>query len=280
MNEMKKKRLVSVLSLVAASALLLVGCGSKSSSDSASKTTTITVGASANPHAKILEHVKPQLKKEGVNLKVKVFDDYVMPNKALASKELDANYFQHIPFLNNWNKKNNGSLVSAGGVHLEPIGVYSKKYKNLKDLPNNSTVLVSSNVADYGRVLQIFKDAGLITIKKGTNLETATFDDIATNKKNLKFKHTYEAKLMPKLYQSNEGAATVINANYAVQAGLNPSKDSIALEKKSSPYVNIVAVRKGDKNKAAIKKLMKALQSEKTQNWIKKEYDGGVLPAK
>lgn len=277
---MKKKRLVSLLSIAAASALLLVGCGSKSSSDSASKTTTITVGASANPHAKILEHVKPQLKKEGVNLKVKVFDDYVMPNKALASKELDANYFQHIPFLNNWNKKNNGSLVSAGGVHLEPIGVYSKKYKNLKDLPNNSTVLVSSNVADYGRVLQIFKDAGLITIKKGTNLETATFDDIATNKKNLKFKHTYEAKLMPKLYQSNEGAATVINANYAVQAGLNPSKDSIALEKKSSPYVNIVAVRKGDKNKAAIKKLMKALQSEKTQNWIKKEYDGGVLPAK
>lgn len=275
---MKKKRLVSLLSIAATSVLLLVGCGSKDSSSQ--KTTTITVGASANPHAKILEHVKPQLKKEGINLKVKVFDDYVMPNKALASKELDANYFQHKPFLNNWNKKNKGSLVNAGGVHLEPIGVYSKKYKNLKDLPQNSTVLVSSNVADYGRVLQIFKDAGLITVKKGVNLETATFDDIATNKKNLKFKHTYEAKLMPKLYESNEAAATVINANYAVQAGLNPPKDSIALEKKSSPYVNVVAVRKGDTKKPAIKKLMKALQSDSTQNWIKKQYKGGVLPAK
>lgn len=275
---MKKKRLVTLLSVAAASALLLVGCGSKSTSEN--KTTTITVGASATPHAKILEHVKPQLKKEGINLKVKVFDDYVMPNKALASKDLDANYFQHLPFLNNWNKKNNGTLVNAGGVHLEPIGVYSKKYKNLKDLPNNATVLVSNSVADYGRVLQIFKDAGLITIKKGVNLETATFNDIQTNKKNLKFKHTYEPKLMPKLYQADEAQATVINANYAVQAGLNPTKDSVALEKKSSPYVNIVAVRKGDTKKTAIKKLMKALQSKSTQDWIKKEYKGGVLPAK
>lgn len=277
---MKKNRLGSLAAIVAASALLLVGCGSKSSDNAAQKTTTITVGASSTPHAKILEHVKPQLKKEGIDLKVKVFDDYVMPNKALASKELDANYFQHKPFLNNWNKKNNGTLVNAGGVHLEPIGVYSQKYKNLKDLPANSTVLVSSSVADYGRVLQIFKDAGLITVKKGVNMETANFDDIATNKKHLKFKHTYEPKLMPKLYEANEAAATVINANYAVQAGLDPQKDSIALEKKSSPYVNIVAVRKGDTKKAAIKKLMKALQSKDTQDWIKKEYKGGVLPAK
>ncbi|GKS81571.1 lipoprotein [Ligilactobacillus pabuli] len=277
---MKKNRLGSLAAIVAASALLLVGCGSKSSDNAVQKTTTITVGASSTPHAKILEHVKPQLKKEGIDLKVKVFDDYVMPNKALASKELDANYFQHKPFLNNWNKKNNGTLVNAGGVHLEPIGVYSQKYKNLKDLPANSTVLVSSSVADYGRVLQIFKDAGLITVKKGVNMETANFDDIATNKKHLKFKHTYEPKLMPKLYEANEAAATVINANYAVQAGLDPQKDSIALEKKSSPYVNIVAVRKGDTKKAAIKKLMKALQSKDTQDWIKKEYKGGVLPAK
>lgn len=277
---MKKNRLGSLAAIVAASALLLVGCGSKSSDNAAQKTTTITVGASSTPHAKILEHVKPQLKKEGIDLKVKVFDDYVMPNKALASKELDANYFQHKPFLNNWNKKNNGTLVNAGGVHLEPIGVYSQKYKNLKDLPANSTVLVSSSVADYGRVLQIFKDAGLITVKKGVNMETANFDDIATNKKHLKFKHTYEPKLMPKLYEANEAAATVINANYAVQAGLDPQKDSIALEKKSSPYVNIVAVRKGDTKKAAIKKLMKALQLKDTQDWIKKEYKGGVLPAK
>lgn len=122
--------------------------------------TTLTVGASSSPHAKILEHVKPELKKEGINLKIKVFNDYILPNKALANKELDANYFQHTPFLTNWNKKNSGTLINAGGVHLEPIGVYSKKYKNLKDLPKNATVYVSSNVADYGRVLQIFKEIG------------------------------------------------------------------------------------------------------------------------
>ncbi|EQM52465.1 methionine ABC transporter substrate-binding protein [Lactiplantibacillus plantarum EGD-AQ4] len=271
---MQKKRILGLLA-VAATAILLVGCG-KSSSES--KTTTITVGASAVPHAQILKHVQPELKKEGVNLKIKVFQDYVLPNKALASKELDANYFQHIPFLNNWNKENNGTLVSAGKVHLEPIGVYSKKVKNLKDLKDGATVLVSSNVADYGRVLTLFKDAGLITLKKGTDLTSATFNDIKTNKRHLKFKHSYEAKLMPTFYKNNEGDAVVINANYAVQAGLNPKKDAIALEKSDSPYANIVAVRKGDKNKPAIKKLMKALRSKSTQKWIEKKYKGAILP--
>lgn len=271
---MQKKRILGLLA-VAATAILLVGCG-KSSSES--KTTTITVGASAVPHAQILKHVQPELKKEGVNLKIKVFQDYVLPNKALASKELDANYFQHIPFLKNWNKENNGTLVSAGKVHLEPIGVYSKKVKNLKDLKDGATVLVSSNVADYGRVLTLFKDAGLITLKKGTDLTSATFNDIKTNKRHLKFKHSYEAKLMPTFYKNNEGDAVVINANYAVQAGLNPKKDAIALEKSDSPYANIVAVRKGDKNKPAIKKLMKALRSKSTQKWIEKKYKGAILP--
>lgn len=271
---MQKKRILGLLA-VAATAILLVGCG-KSSSES--KTTTITVGASAVPHAQILKHVQPELKKEGVNLKIKVFQDYVLPNKALASKELDANYFQHIPFLKNWNKENNGTLVSAGKVHLEPIGVYSKKVKNLKDLKDGATVLVSSNVADYGRVLTLFKDAGLITLKKGTDLTSATFNDIKTNKRHLKFKHSYEAKLMPTFYKNNEGDAVVINANYAVQAGLNPKKYAIALEKSDSPYANIVAVRKGDKNKPAIKKLMKALRSKSTQKWIEKKYKGAILP--
>ena len=270
---MQKKRILGLLA-VAATAILLVGCGKSSSS----KTTTITVGASAVPHAEILKHIQPELKKEGVNLKIKVFQDYVLPNKALASKELDANYFQHVPFLDNWNKENNGTLVSAGKVHLEPIGVYSKKVKNLKDLKDGATVLVSSNVADYCRVLTLFKDAGLITLKKGTDLTSATFSDIKTNKRHLKFKHSYEAKLMPTFYKNNEGDAVVINANYAVQSGLNPKKDAIALEKSDSPYANIVAVRKGDQNKPAIKKLMKALRSKSTQKWIEKKYKGAIMP--
>ena len=189
---------------------------------------------------------------------ISYYDDYIIPNKALANKEIDANYFQHTPFLNNWNKKNNGTLVSAGNIHLEPIGVYSKKYKSLKDLPKGATVNVSSNVSDYGRILTIFKDAGLITLKKGTNIETANFNDIATNKKHLKFKHSFEAKLMPRLYKEGKDAA---------------------YDNMFAPYANYIAVRKADKNKPAIKKLVKALESKDTQNWIKKEFKGGVLPA-
>lgn len=267
---MKKKWLAAIATL-ALGALVLTGCGKQ-------KETTITVGASSTPHAEILKHIQPQLKKEGVNLKIKTFQDYVLPNKELASGDLDANYFQHQPFLNNWNKKNKGTLVSAGKVHLEPIGIYSKKYKKLSDLPNGATILVSNNVSDYGRVLQILKDAGLITLKPGTNIETATFKDINTNKKNLKFKTDLEPKLMTQFYKRGEGDAVVINANYAVQAKLNPKKDAIALEKTSSPYANIIAVRKSDKNKAAIKKLIKALQSKSTQQWISKHYNGGVIP--
>lgn len=271
---MKKKWIAGLTSIVAVS-LLLVGCGKSSST----KETTITVGASNIPHSEILKHVQPELKKEGVNLKIKVFQDYVLPNKDLANKDLDANYFQHIPFLKNWNKQNNGTLVSDGNVHLEPIGAYSKKYKSLKAIPSGSTILVSNNVADYGRVLTILRDAGLVTLKSGTDITTATFKDIKDNKKNLKFKTDLEPKLMPQFYNNKEGAAVFINANYAVQAGLDPTKDSIALEKNSSPYVNIVAVRKGDTKKPAIKKLMKALQSKDTQQWITKKYKGAVVPA-
>ena len=270
------KRILGILG-IAATTVLLAACGNSSSKP---KTTTITVGASAVPHAQILKHVQPQLKKEGVNLKIKVFQDYVMPNKALANKELDANYFQHTPFLNQWNKANHGTLVSAGGVHLEPISAYSKKVKNLKDVKDGSTILASSNTPDYGRILTILQDAGLIKVKKGIDITTANFGDIASNPRHLKFKHSYEPKLMPSIYKNGEGDVDFINANYAVQSGLNPLKQAIATEKSSSPYVNIVAVRKGDQNKPAIKKLMKALQSKSTQKWIYNHYKGAVLPAK
>ncbi|WP_353990130.1 MetQ/NlpA family ABC transporter substrate-binding protein [Pediococcus argentinicus] len=272
---MKKNKIITAIT-VTATVLLLAACG-KSSSNNAKD---LTVGASPDPQSKILKHVQPELKKEGVNLKVKVFQDYVLPNKALQSKDIDANYFQHIPFLDQWNKKNDGNLKNAGAVHLEPIAVYSKKYKSLKDLPKNATVLVSSNTPDYGRVLQIFKDAGLITLKKGTDITSANFSAIDQNKKNIKFKTGYEPKLMPQFYKNKQGDAEVINANYAVQAGLNPVKDSIAIEKSSSPYANIIAIRPDEKNNKAIKKLVKVLQSKSTQDWIKKEYHGAVLPVK
>ncbi|MBF7114708.1 MetQ/NlpA family ABC transporter substrate-binding protein [Pediococcus pentosaceus] len=269
---MKKSRVLTALT-IAATAVVLAACGS-----TAKKTTTVTIGASPTPHAEILKHIQPELKKEGVNLKIKQFQDYVLPNKALASKDIDANYFQHTPFLKEWNAKNKGNLISAGSIHLEPIAVYSKKYKSLKDLPKNATVLVSNNVADYGRVLEIFKDDGLITLKKGTDSMNANFKDIATNKKNIKFKTGYEPKLMPQLYNNKQGDAEVINSNYAVQAKLSPAKDAIAVEKSSSPYSNIVAIRPDEKNNKALKKVIKALKSKSTQSWIKKHFKGSVEP--
>ncbi|MHA8138345.1 MetQ/NlpA family ABC transporter substrate-binding protein [Lactobacillaceae bacterium Scapto_B20] len=270
------KKIGFFLSLIIAFiALLIIGPGETHSKNS------LTVGASNIPHAQILNHIKPELEKEGVHLNVRVFQDYVLPNKALASGELDANYFQTIPFLNQWNKQNNGHLVNVGAVHLEPMGIYSKKVKKLQDLKPNSTILVSNNAPDYGRILQMFQQAGLIKIKPGVDITQANFSDIVSNPKHLVFKSSYEPKLLPEIYENGEGDAVAINANYAVQSGLNPKKDSIALQKSStnSPYNNIVAVRNGDQNKALIKKLMKVLESKSVQKWIDQHYKGGVLPA-
>lgn len=272
-----KEKLLSIVAVLF-TAFLLVGCSS--SSNSSKKMTTIKIGASAVPHAQILRHVAPELKKQGVNLKITVFQDYVMPNKALANGELDANYFQHIPFLEQWNRQNHGTLVNAGGVHIEPIAVFSKKVKKLQDLKKGATIIVSSNTPDYGRILTLFRDAGLITIKKGVKITQANFRDIASNPRHLKFKHSYEPKLLPTIYKNGEGDAVVINANYAVGAGLDPRTQAIAVEKRDTPYVNIIATRKQDKNKPAIKKLVKVLQSTKTQKWIYHHYKGAVLPEK
>lgn len=269
---MKRNKLIFLVSGLAI-ILLLAGCGKKTVN-----TQKITIGASAVPHTEILKHIQPALKKEGVELDIKTFQDYVLPNKALASGNIDANYFQHGPFLKEWNEKNHGHLVSAGAVHLEPIAVYSKKYNSLKELPKHAKILVSNNVSDYGRVLQIFRDAGLITLKKGTDLTKAKFSDIAKNPKQLQFKTGYEPKIMPQLLKNKQGSAEVINSNYAVQAHLNPQKDAIATENSASPYSNIVAIRPDEKNRPAIKKLMKELKSKSTQKWIKKHFKGAVAP--
>ncbi|XIF20422.1 MAG: methionine ABC transporter substrate-binding protein [Acetilactobacillus jinshanensis] len=217
---------------------------------------TLVIGASNIPHAQILHHVAPQLKREGVKLDVKVFQDYVMPNRALQGKELDANYFQTVAFLNQWNRQNHTHLVNCGSVHLEPIAIYSKKVHKLSQLSPYSKILVSSNAPDYGRILQLFTQAHLIKIKRGVPLDQANFDDIVKNPKHLIFKHSYEPKLLPEIYKNGEGDAVAINSNYAVQSGINPKKDSIAYEKAThdSPYNNIIATRKSERHNRKIKK--------------------------
>lgn len=242
------------------------------------KNKELVVGASNVPHAVILEQAKPILKKEGINLKIVKFQDYVLPNKALASKELDANYFQHIPYLEAQMKENGYKFENAGGIHIEPIGVYSKKYKNLDDLPKGAKIIMSSSVADHGRMLSLLQHEGLIKLKAGVDPTTAQIKDIAENPKNLKFQADVDAGMLPKVYQNNEGDAVLINTNYAIDAGLNPMKDAIALEGKESPYVNIIAVRKGDKDKKEIKELVKVLHSKEIQDFIIKKYKGAVVP--
>lgn len=257
----------------------LAACG-KSDEKSSGNETTLKVGASNTPHAVILEKAKPLLKKKGIDLKIQKFTDYVLPNKSLEDKSLDANYFQHIPYLEKQKKEFNYDFVNAGGIHIEPMGIYSKKYKSLDELPNGAKILMSNSVADHGRILTLFEKNGLIKIKDGVNKDTATIKDIAENPKKLKFDYEYDPAFLPTAYNNGEGDAVVINSNFAIDVGMNPKKDSIAIEGDDSPYVNVIAVRKGDENKKAIKTLVEVLHSKEIQDFILNEWKGSVVPVK
>jgi len=259
-------------------ALSLAACGNGENKADGKGNKELVVGASNVPHAVILEEAKPLLKKEGYDLKIVKFQDYVLPNKALESKELDANYFQHIPYLESQMKENGYKFENAGGIHIEPIGVYSQKYKSLDDLPKGGTIIMSSSVADHGRMLSLLQQEGLIKIADGVDPTVATIKDIAENPKNLKFRADVEAGLLPQVYKNKQGDAVLINTNYAIDAGLNPMKDAIALEGKESPYVNIIAVREGDKDKKEIQALVKVLHSKEIQDFIIEKYEGAVVP--
>lgn len=258
-------------------AVSLAACGEESSSGS-DDSKTLVVGASNVPHAEILEHVQKEYEAKGYKLEIKKFQDYVLPNKALAEEELDANYFQHVPYLEQQEKENKDyKFESAGGVHVEPLGVYSKKYKSLDELPKGATILTSSNVAERGRVLTFLQNEGLIKLKDGKTTD-AQLEDIAENPKNIKFKTNIEASLLPQAYKNNEGDAVLINTNYAIDNGLNPLEDSIALEDESSPYVNIIVTREGDEKDKRVTTLLDILHKKETQDWITKEYKGAVVP--
>ncbi len=200
-----------LLSLLFALTLLLAlaACGTsskeKDSSSGDGDTKKLVIGASNVPHAEILEKAKPILAEKGIDLKIEVFQDYILPNKALESKELDANYFQHIPYLDNQIKENGYDFVSAGAIHIEPMAVYSKNYKSLDELPDGGTVIFSNSVAEQGRVLSLLEKGGLIKLKDGVDKVSATVADIAENPKNIKFQPDYEPSLLPQIFNNNEG---------------------------------------------------------------------------
>ena len=269
------KKLVSIVTLVAV-IVLLAACGKGEKDDK-----VIKVGASPAPHAEILDKAKPILKEKGYDLEVKSINDYITPNKILNAGEIDANFFQHTPYLETEKKDKGYKVESAGNVELEPMAVYSKKYKDLKSLPKGATIYVSNNPSEQGRFLKFFVDEGLIKLKDGVKFEDAKFDDIVENKKDLKFNSKQAAEYLPKIYQKDDADAVIINSNFAINAKLNPQKDSIAVESpKDNPYANLVAVQEGHKDDEKIKALMEALQSKDVQDFIKEKYKGAVIPAK
>jgi D-methionine transport system substrate-binding protein len=236
---------------------------------------TLTVAATPVPHAEILEFVKPALAAQGVDLKVKVFTDYVQPNVQVAEKRLDANFFQHQPYLDEFNKAKGTHLVSVAGVHLEPLGAYSSKYKTLAELPNGANVVIPNDATNGGRALLLLANQGLITLKNPTDI-LSTIKDITGNEKGLKFREL-EAATLPRVLTQVDLA--LINTNYALEAKLDPSKDALTIEGKDSPYVNIVVAREDDKNSDAMKKLVAALHTPEVKAFILEKYKGAVLPA-
>lgn len=281
---MRKGKLKKALALALTGAVIIgafAGCGAKKDSSSDTKkeeTKKIVIGASPSPHADILKVAKKELKKEGYELEIKEYSDYVQPNTALESGDLDANYFQHKPYLDDFNKKKKTHLVSAGTIHYEPFGIFPGKTKSLKDLKNGASVAVPNDTTNEARALLLLQDQGLIKLKDGAGL-TATKKDIVENKKDLAIKEI-EAAQIPRSLKDVDIA--VVNGNYALQAGLKVNKDALATEDADSigakTYGNIVAVKKGNEKSAATKALIKALKSDTVKKYINDKYDGAVVP--
>ena len=273
---MKTKKIITV-SLAAALAIgALTANGVLVSADA--EKGTIKVAASATPHAEILEEAKPILEKEGWDLEVTVFDDYVQPNLVVESGDFDANYFQHIPYLDNFNEEQGTHLVNAGGIHYEPFGIYPGTKKTLDDLEDGDTIAVPNDTTNEARALLLLQDNGVITLKDGAGLE-ATVKDIEENPKNIQIEELEAAQVSR---VKDEVAFVVLNGNYALQAGYSVSKDSIAHETSDSEaaktYVNIIAVKEGNEDNEAVKALVDVLKSDEIKDYINETYDGAVVP--
>ena len=273
---MKNRKFVTV-SLAAALAIGTITANGVLVSADAEKG-TIKVAASATPHAEILEEAKPILEKEGWDLEVTVFDDYVQPNLVVESGDFDANYFQHIPYLDNFNEEQGTHLVNAGGIHYEPFGIYPGTKKTLDDLEDGDTIAVPNDTTNEARALLLLQDNGVITPKDGAGLE-ATVKDIEENTKNIQIEELEAAQVSR---VKDEVAFVVLNGNYALQAGYSVSKDSIAHETSDSEaaktYVNVIAVKEGNEDNEAVKALVDVLKSDEIKDYINETYDGAVVP--
>ena len=298
---MKKKVLSGILASVLAVSVL-AGCGSKTednsqaadnsttpateeaeTTESADNTTveskgTIKVAASATPHAEILAAAKPILAEQGWDLEVTEFDDYVLPNEVVESGEMDANYFQHVPYLDSFNEEKGTHLVEVGKIHYEPFGIYPGTKSSLEDIADGDVIAVPNDTTNEARALLLLQDNGIITLKEGAGLE-ATVNDIAENPYNIKIEEL-AAESVARV--TGEVAYVVLNGNYALQAGFSVSKDALAYEKSDSEaaktYVNVIVVKEGNEDNEGVKALVDVLKSDEIKQFINDKYDGAVIP--
>lgn len=267
----KMNKLIAVLSAL----LMLAGCSSPNSGGDASTSQKLVVAATAVPHAEILKQVKPILAKQGIDLEIKVFADYVQPNTQVLEKSVDANYFQTKPYLDAFNRERGTNLTIVTGVHIEPFGAYSRKLKSIDQLPDGASVTLPNDPSNNSRALLLLAKHGLITLNDPSN-ELSTQKDITANPKHLKFREL-EAAMLPRTL--DEVDLALINTNYALAAGLNPTKDALLIEDKDSPYVNYLVARPDNKDDPRVQALAKALTSPEIKAFIEQKYQGAVLPA-
>ena len=254
-------------------AFIAISCGSKSE-EKVVESQKLVVGVSPVPHKELVEFVKDDLRAEGIDLEVVVFNDYVQPNLQLKDKSIDANFFQHVPYMNEFGKQNNIEMVSVGAIHLEPLKGYSIKIKSKDELKNGDEILIPNDPTNRGRSLILLDAEGIIKLKDNTKLDS-DISDIVENSKNLKLTALNSEQISPRL---SEVALAIINTNNALAGGITKDK-VVFVEGKDSPYANIITVLKGNENDERVKKLVKALQSNKVKKFIEEKYDGEVVPA-
>jgi D-methionine transport system substrate-binding protein len=277
---MNWKKVVTITLATLTLAGMLAGCGG-SSSDNAKNSAKpekkeITVGVTPGASDNIMDVVVKEAAKQGLKVNVKTFSDYITPDQALASGDIDLNSFQHQPFLTAFNEKNGTKLISIGNTYLAPLGLYSKKFKSVQEVPEGSTIAIPNDPSNGGRALLLLQKQGFIKVKEGVEPTKITIQDIAENTKNLKIIELEAAQLPRSL---DDTAASVINAGYAISAGLSSQKDAIAVEDNTSPYVNIIAARPEDKDDPAYQKFVKAFQSATVKEFINENYQGVLVPA-
>lgn len=266
-----------ILSIIFVLSLSLVACGAneEATAEVQQESVTLKVGATAVPHAEILEVVKLILAEDGINLEIVVYQDYVQPNIHLSEGEINANYFQHIPYFESFTSDRGiTNLTNALKVHIEPMGIYSLSLRELSELADGATVSIPNDPSNMGRALALLEKEGLITLQDGVGVK-GTVKDIVENPKNLKIV-PLEAPMLPRSLEDVD--ISVINTNYALQADLNPTTDALVIEDADSPYANVLTIRTEDENDEAIQKLIKALTSEEVKKFIEDKYQGAVVP--